>query len=117
MSLGTRAVEVADDGGHAGLVAHGGGEVDGLLGVILREAVVELAVSFRSLRTRTLGNGRLKGDSTYDLTLPRWRAARFRGRNAREPWRGASYSAINQHMLPKRNFSLLETRGAQSRRS
>lgn len=38
VELGTRTVEVTDDGGHAGLVAHGGGEVDGLLGVILGEA-------------------------------------------------------------------------------
>jgi len=40
VSLGTGAVEVANDRGHAGLVAHGGGQVDGLLGVILGEAVV-----------------------------------------------------------------------------
>lgn len=45
MGLGARAVEIADDRGHAGLVAHGGGQVDGLLGVILREAVMILAVS------------------------------------------------------------------------
>lgn len=36
--LGARTVEVTDDGGHTGLVAHGRGEVDGLLGVILGEA-------------------------------------------------------------------------------
>jgi hypothetical protein len=45
VGLGARAVEIADDRGHAGLVAHGGGQVDGLLGVILREAVMILAVS------------------------------------------------------------------------
>lgn len=39
VQLRAGAVEVAHDGGHAGLVAHGGSEVDGLLGVILREAV------------------------------------------------------------------------------
>jgi len=39
VQLGTRAVQVTDDGGHAGLVAEHGGEVDGLLGVILGEAV------------------------------------------------------------------------------
>jgi hypothetical protein len=38
VQLGTGTVQIADDGGHAGLVAHGRGEVDGLLGVILREA-------------------------------------------------------------------------------
>lgn len=32
------SVEVTDDGGHAGLVAHGGRQVDGLLGVILGES-------------------------------------------------------------------------------
>ena len=36
--LGTRSVEVSDDGGHAGLVAHGCGKVDWFLGVILWEA-------------------------------------------------------------------------------
>lgn len=36
--LGTRTVKVTDDGGHTGLVAHGGRQVDGLLGVILGEA-------------------------------------------------------------------------------
>lgn len=39
--VGLRAgsVEVTNDRGHAGLVAHGGGQVHGLLGVILGEAV------------------------------------------------------------------------------
>jgi len=37
--LGTGTVEVTDDGSHTGLVAHGGSQVDGLLGVILGEAV------------------------------------------------------------------------------
>jgi hypothetical protein len=36
--LGTGTVKVTDDGGHTGLVAHGGRQVDGLLGVILGEA-------------------------------------------------------------------------------
>jgi hypothetical protein len=36
--LGTGTVKVTDDGGHTGLVAHGGSQVDGLLGVILGEA-------------------------------------------------------------------------------
>lgn len=34
---GTLAVEVANDVGHAGLVAHEGSQVDGLFGVILME--------------------------------------------------------------------------------
>jgi hypothetical protein len=38
VQLGTRSVKVADDGGHSGLVTHGSRQVDGLLGVILREA-------------------------------------------------------------------------------
>ena len=36
--LGTGTVKVTDDGGHTGLVAHRGSQVDGLLGVILGEA-------------------------------------------------------------------------------
>lgn len=40
VSLGAGTVEVANDGGHAGLVAHHGRQVDGLLGVILGEAVI-----------------------------------------------------------------------------
>jgi hypothetical protein len=36
--LRTGTVEVTDDGGHTGLVAHGGRQVDGLLGVILGKA-------------------------------------------------------------------------------
>ena len=38
VQLGTRSVQVTDDRGHAGLVAHRGSEVDGLLGVIFGEA-------------------------------------------------------------------------------
>lgn len=50
MSLGAGAVEVADDGGHASLVAHGGGQVDGLLGVILREPVMNTQPVSHSVR-------------------------------------------------------------------
>jgi len=39
VQLGARTVEVANDGGHAGLVAHGSGQVNGLLGVILWKAI------------------------------------------------------------------------------
>lgn len=46
MHLGTRTVQVTDDGSHAGLVAHGGRQVDGLLGVILGEAVAGSACAF-----------------------------------------------------------------------
>lgn len=41
VQLRARTVEVADNGGHAGLVAHGGGQVALLLGVVLRKAVCE----------------------------------------------------------------------------
>jgi predicted ABC-type sugar transport system permease subunit len=40
VQLRTRSVEIADDGGHTGLVTHGGCEVDRLLGVILGEAAI-----------------------------------------------------------------------------
>jgi hypothetical protein len=49
VSLRAGAVEVADDRGHAGLVAHGGGQVDGLLSIVLGEAVVTPEVSFQFL--------------------------------------------------------------------
>lgn len=52
MSLGAGAVHVADDGGHASLVAHGGGKVDGLLGIILREPVVNEQLVSLSVRKR-----------------------------------------------------------------
>ena len=41
MHLGTGTVKVTDDGGHTGLVTHGGSQVDGLAGVILGEAVAK----------------------------------------------------------------------------
>lgn len=65
MHLGTGTVKVTDDGGHTGLVAHGGRQVDGLLGVILGEAGLKFqyAISFKF---------RPIGDFTTDLlTLPR----------------------------------------------
>ena len=49
VEFGTGTVEIADDGGHASLVAHSGSEMDGLLGIIFREAVqlsVELEIAF-----------------------------------------------------------------------
>ena len=45
MHLGTGTVKVTDDGGHTGLVTHGGSQVDGLAGVILGEAVAKKKVS------------------------------------------------------------------------
>jgi hypothetical protein len=37
--LGTGSLDIADDSRHTGLIAHSGGKVDGLLGVILGEAI------------------------------------------------------------------------------
>ena len=62
--LGTRTVKVTDDGGHTSLVAHGGSKVDGLLGVILGEAVA------KSLSTQ-IHKSRILPESTDLLTLPR----------------------------------------------
>lgn len=62
MCLGAGSVEVTDDGGHAGLVAHGGRQVNGLLGVILGEAAAHMIlVSLRTPREMTLApwGGRL----------------------------------------------------------
>lgn len=43
--LGSGSVKVSDDVGHTGLVTHTGGEVDGLLGVILVVSEVHVHVS------------------------------------------------------------------------
>ena len=48
--LGTGTVKVTDDGGHTGLVAHGGSQVDGLLSIILGEAVERRSLSIPILR-------------------------------------------------------------------
>ena len=47
--LGSGSVKVSDDVGHTGLVTHTGGEVDGLLGVILGESLNSTPVSGSSL--------------------------------------------------------------------
>jgi hypothetical protein len=39
MHLRTRSLKIADDGGHPGLVAHGSGEMDWFLWVILGKAI------------------------------------------------------------------------------
>jgi hypothetical protein len=44
------SVEVTDDSRHAGLVAHSGGKVDGLLGVILGKSVWQLRSDPDALR-------------------------------------------------------------------
>ena len=54
MQLRTRTVQITDDRGHTSLVAHGGGQVDGLLGVILREAVVPRKRAVRIFRRRSV---------------------------------------------------------------
>jgi hypothetical protein len=71
------SLEVTDDVGHTSLVTKEGGEVDGLLGVILhREVEFSACYSTGDRATLTLGN---------DLAFPLWRAARFLGRNPRDP--------------------------------
>ena len=87
MQLGSRAVEVAHNRRHAGLVAHGGGEMGLELLVIFREAE-RVERSVLSLVVNSCGQGIIA--NPHLLTLPRWRAARLRGRKASEPWRGAS---------------------------
>lgn len=41
--LGSRSIQIANDGGHSRLVAHGGSEVNWLLWVILWEAVKRMS--------------------------------------------------------------------------
>lgn len=42
MRLGARTVEIANNRGHTSLVAHSGGQVNGLLGVVLGETREEI---------------------------------------------------------------------------
>lgn len=48
----TWSVEIADDCGHAGLVAHGGGKVDWFLWVILRKAANVSASTLMAVTSR-----------------------------------------------------------------
>lgn len=45
--LGARTVEIADNRGHTSLVAHGSGQVDWLLRVVLGEAAAKILLSER----------------------------------------------------------------------
>ena len=78
--LGAGAVQVANNRGHASLVAEGGRQVDRLLGVILGEAVkdiVSMLLAFLDSLGSPSENEFLLVDFTYDLTRPRWLALRF----------------------------------------
>lgn len=65
------SVEVTNDGGHTSLVAHGGGQVDGLLGVILGEAVESIDQPLSSRIGDAKKAQKIFSSSTYDLTFPR----------------------------------------------
>ena len=76
VGLGSWAVKITDDGGHAGLVTHGGSEVDLLLGVILWEAVEE-KLSAQSNATRrqvVVVYSRLDTSAVLGSTLP-WKVS------------------------------------------
>lgn len=66
------SVEVTDDRRHTGLVAHGGCEVDGLLGVILGEPVRQLeSDTDDNFPNKQSQSWVAKTGCTYDLTFPR----------------------------------------------
>jgi hypothetical protein len=87
VQLGTGAVKVAHDGGHAGLVAHHGGEVDGLLGVILGEAV-RIVVSASLLKRRRRENFRPLFVAIEYPGLCRRTTSPFRGGGCSASWEG-----------------------------
>lgn len=75
VGLGSWAVKITDDGGHAGLVTHGGSEVDLLLGVILWEAVEEEKVSaIQCERRPDVVYSRLDTSAVLGSTLP-WKVS------------------------------------------
>lgn len=85
VGLGSWAVKITDDGGHAGLVTHGSSEVDLLLGVILWEAV-EKTSSARFQATRHIEGAvysRLDTSAVLGSTLP-WKVSQ--GTVARSCW-------------------------------
>lgn len=72
--VGLRAgsVKVADNRGHACLVAHGSRQMDGLLGVVLREAARFQSVPGLHQVVQQRGVRRVGTVArTYDLTFPR----------------------------------------------
>lgn len=69
--LGTGTVKVTDDGGHTGLVAHGGSQVNGLLGVILGEAGAQRVSVYLELRKKNFSLSQYSSDITHLLTFPR----------------------------------------------
>jgi hypothetical protein len=89
--LGTGTVKVTDDGGHTGLVAHGGSQVDGLLGVILGEAIRKNEVSAHQSPPKIFASQEL--NAPLDLTAVAGSAL------AREVGQGAwSEILVSSHM-------------------
>lgn len=62
--LASRAIQITDDMGHAGLVAHEGGEVDGLTGIILGEGL-----DMGTHHARTLAGKESEGTVTGSFKL------------------------------------------------
>lgn len=95
----SRTFKITNDVGHAGLVAEGSSKVHGLLRIILtgpQAPQCSVYASHPSWRIgRTLGK---------DLTFPRWRAARFRGKKPSEPCRGASYCRSPSRRVEKQGW-------------
>lgn len=88
---GSRALEITNDVGHTGLVTKEGGEVDGLLGVVLqaRENKPSAPDFFDQGKSgRTMGK---------DFAFPRWRAARFLGRKPRDPCLEKGEGTVSTH--------------------
>ncbi len=67
--LRTGAVEVADDRGHASLVAHVGRQMDGLLGVVLREPAIKTWSACESSNQDHLKELGGEGSSVFNLRL------------------------------------------------
>jgi hypothetical protein len=94
----SRTVKITNDVGHAGLVAEGSSKMHGLLRVILTAPQALRCSVYGPHCGRTIGRTLGK-----DLTFPRWRDARFRGKKPSEPCRGASYCRSPSRCVEKKS--------------
>jgi hypothetical protein len=106
----SRTFKITNDVGHAGLVAEGSSKVHGLLRVILTAPQAPRWSVYAPHCSQRIGPTLGK-----DLTFPRWRAARFRGKKPSEPCRGASYCRSPSRCVEKKGWVEREIAAGEGR--